>query len=532
MSHTIPLMVTRTQWAAGQGFFHTCVLHSNGKPFVYVFDCGSKNNADTGSPETISRINQEVDEFATSLNRYWIAEPTDLWRLRQHWQEWLEWLDWQRPNSYLDYLLYKYPFESQCRFGATFIGTPFTKGETIPLNPAQQGKKPIIDIVYISHFDADHINGLKYLLNKTVIKEVSIPCTTPAERFIYLLNSTSNEYGQLEPVDLLNISDFTLQFVANPHAALAQQAGEITLSQLENGDNESNLSIHATHNPSTDGYDLNSASPTLSPNKTIWTLFTHTLKGNARKLEQSFNAALIDEIRKVETRKHKGGATTENPEAANDTEPSRTDFQNKETNDSDKIDFTDYTLLRKLLSREYIDAIRNAYRKALSLSKGLNETSLILYSGPDDERKIISTFHSCWRGNKTLHKFPSASTPDLAYTSPACGWIGCGDAPLGQNPQYITEFNRVFEYYKTKTRTFAPPHHGSEIDWSDELLEDFGPNGEEAPICVFSANSIRWKHPSTRVILSTNSIGSPTIVVTNDVRSRFTETIELIVRFD
>lgn len=81
------------------------------------------------------------------------------------------------------------------------------------------------------------------------------------------------------------------------------------------------------------------------------------------------------------------------------------------------------------------------------------------------------------------------------------------------------------------TRTFAPPHHGSEIDWSDELLEDFGPNGEEAPICVFSANSIRWKHPSTRVILSTNSIGSPTIVVTNDTRSRFTETIEMIIRF-
>ena len=92
MSNEIPLMVTRTQWAAGQGFFHSCVLHSYGKPFVYVFDCGSKNNAATGSPDTISRIDQEVDQFTTSLNHRWPEWPK--WLEWPKWPEWLEWPEW------------------------------------------------------------------------------------------------------------------------------------------------------------------------------------------------------------------------------------------------------------------------------------------------------------------------------------------------------------------------------------------------------------------------------------------------------
>ena len=119
-----------------------------------------------------------------------------------------------------------------------------------------------------------------------------------------------------------------------------------------------------------------------------------------------------------------------------------------------------------------------------------------------------------------------------SHISPSCGWIGCGDAPIGRSPESIEEFNSIFAHYKTKTRTFAPPHHGSERDWSDEILDGFGRWGKEAPICVFSANNLRWSHPSTKAILSANNIGSPTIVVTNDTRSRFTETIEMIIHFD
>lgn len=509
MHDDAPLTMTRTQWAAGQGFFHTGVLYANGKPFIYVFDCGSKGNVKTPSQDSKTTIKEEINTFIESLAHYWTPENRPYWRY------------WRRSHP-----IYLHPYDE----GVTFIGTPF-QDEWLSLNYIEQTIKPTIDIIYISHFDDDHINGLNYLIQKGNVSEVAIPYASPAERFIYLLHSTSNEYGELQTADLLNISDFTLQFVANPRAALAQQAEETTLRQFENGDNETNIEIHATYNPTTDGYDLNSTSPTLLPNNPIWTLFTHTLKGNARKFEQSFKAALIEEIQKLETRKQQEGDTIETLEAIKDTESPRITFQNKETEKSDQIDFTDYTLLRKLISREYIGAIRTAYRRAVSPSKDLNATSLILYSGPTHDRRIISTLHAYWRGNQTLNTYPSAYKLNLSYISSACGWIGCGDAPIGRSPESIEEFNSIFAHYKTKTRTFAPPHHGSERDWSDKILDGFGPCGKESPICVFSANSLHWRHPSTKAILSANNIGSPTIVVTNDTRSRFTETIEMIIRF-
>ena len=510
MHDDTPLTMTRTQWAAGQGFFHTGVLYANGKPFIYVFDCGSKGNTKTPIQDSKTTIKEEINTFIESLAHKWTPENRPYWRY------------WRRNHP-----IHLHPYNK----GVTFIGTPF-QDEWLSLNDTEQTTKPTIDVVYISHFDDDHINGLNYLIQKGNVNEVAIPYASPAERFIYLLNSTSNEYGELQTSDLLDISNFTLQFIANPRAALLQQADEITLRQFVNGDNETNIEIHAPYNPTTGGYDLNSTSPALSPNKPIWTLFSHTLKGNAGRLEQSFKAALIDEIQKLETRKQQEGDTIEPLEAIKDTKSSRTTSQNKETKKSDQIDFTDYTLLRKLISREYIDAIRKAYRRAVSPSKDLNPTSLILYSGPTHDSRIISTLHAYWRGNKTLNTYPSAYKLNLAYISPSCGWIGCGDAPIGRSPESIEEFNSIFADYKTKTRTFAPPHHGSERDWSDEILDGFGPWGKEAPICVFSANNLRWSHPSTKAILSANNIGSPTIVVTNDTRSRFTETIEMIIHFD
>ena len=103
------------------------------------------------------------------------------------------------------------------------------------------------------------------------------------------------------------------------------------------------------------------------PNKPIWTLFTHTLKGNARKFEQSFKAALIEEIQKLETRKQQEGDTIETLEAIKDTESPRITFQNKETEKSDQIDFTDYALLRKLISREYNWRHQNSLQKSKCL---------------------------------------------------------------------------------------------------------------------------------------------------------------------
>lgn len=545
MSNEIPLMVTRTQWAAGQGFFHSCVLHSYGKPFIYVFDCGSKGNAETGSPDTISTINQEVDQFATSLNHYWPA-----------WPEWLEWLEWpelpvwpellevleqaERPElqEWQKWQIYKYVkfcrdspkyknlFEARCRFAPTFKGVPF-KMKTKPSSNMPQPKKPTIHIVYISHFDDDHINGLKYLLNKTDVKEVSIPYATPTERFIYLLNSTSDEHGELQTTDLLNISDFTIDFIANPSTALAQESESTTLRESDNENSEHTTAIYTINNTQTGSYDLSLTRPQTTPTKPIWTLFTHTLRGNAREIEDDFKTALHEAIHKLNESNHNTVGdliTTGEQEGPNEIQ--------QEEDPLEKIDFNNRATLRRLLSSEYIGAIKEAYRTVIASSKNLNITSLILYSGPVKENETTTTFYAYWRGNISTKQPFSNYTLNLSLNSNACGWIGCGDAPIGQKYQYLVEFTRTFSRFKRMTSTFAPPHHGSKYDWHNDLLTDFGPSREGAPICVFSANSLQFRHPSTKAILSANSVGSPTIVVTNDIRSRFTETIAVNVRID
>lgn len=543
MSNEIPLMVTRTQWAAGQGFFHSCVLHSYGKPFVYIFDCGSKGNSKTGSPDTISTIKQEIDQFATSLNHRWPEWPEWLewtdWPEWLEWSEWLElpelpelleWLEWQKykfVNFYRHNPKFKDLVEAKYKFAPTFIGIPFETEENRP--PATpQPKKPTIDIVYISHFDDDHINGLEHLLNKTHIKEVSIPYTTPTERFIYLLKGTANERGELQTSDLLDISDFTLQFVANPRAALAQQSNETTLQGDENDNGDYTTAIYATNNTQTGSYNLSSTPSQRRPTKPIWTLFAHTLRGNIREIEDKFKEALLKAIRKHNNSSQntvEDIPTTGEQEAPNEIP--------QEEDSLEQIDFKNPATLRNLLSSKYIEAIKEAYKAVIAPSTDLNITSLILYSGPVEENEYITTFYAYLRGNKSMQHYYPNYTPNLTHNSSACGWIGCGDAPIGKKKdEYLEDFTRTFRSFKRMTSTFAPPHHGSKKDWDDNLLTGFGPSEKDAPICVFSANSLRWDHPSTRAIISANSVGSPTIVVTNDIRSRFTETIAVFVRID
>lgn len=503
------LTVTRTQWAVGQGFFHTGALYADGKPFIYVFDCGAKGNAKTGTETTKDRIQLEIDKFTESLKNYWFPRYNPYW---QHWQK------------------VHYPPQELHDRGAIFIGTPF-EDEWHPILQIQQSTKPSIDIVYISHFDEDHINGLDYLLNKTNIKEISIPYTSAAKRFIDLLNSVSDEHGTLQTTAIQNIDNFTLQFIANPSIALANRSANTALREVNNRNSNSITYIHPTYNQQTGGYDLNPDPFQVASTKPIWILYTYSLKGDTHNIEYSFKKALVEEIIKIQEQDDPNCNSSETAKIFGGQRfPSDTSCIEKFLH---QIDFSDYETLRLLLSRKYLSAIKKAYRKALNKEASLNITSQILYSGPPLSPYNFKTCHAYWRGDKTLNNDrPGSYGVNTSFASPPCGWIGCGDAPIGRNPQYLTEFNRVFETFKTETRTFAPPHHGSESYWSDKLLDGFGFWGNEAPICVFSANSLQWSHPSTKAILSANSIGSPTIVVTNDARSRFTETIEVITQFD
>lgn len=82
--------------------------------------------------------------------------------------------------------------------------------------PQALSPTPTIDTVFISHFDIDHIKGLRYLIQKAKVKELVIPYTTPEERFLYLAASQQARLSATNRTNDTRIDTFTIKFTANP----------------------------------------------------------------------------------------------------------------------------------------------------------------------------------------------------------------------------------------------------------------------------------------------------------------------------
>lgn len=429
----IPLTITRTQWAVGPGFFHTGTIRANDTQFTYVYDCGTARSFDL--------LQNEVDTYISSLRSTWPA------------------------NRIID------------------------------TDTAETTQQAQVDIVFISHFDTDHIKGLAYLIQNAAIKEVAIPFTTPRERFLHLCKSTFDSKTNMNRATSGEYHDFILEFTASPARAirrftefLNREASDITLTEIQHErDNEADNRhdfIHSVHIPTNSSSDNNDKKHETTP---VWLFSASTLQGNADKLGAELIGSLI-----------KQGIIE-----------SESDLENA-------------AKLQRIFKREDTSSkIADTYRRIAD--KNLNTTSLILHSGPAHPEDSPAFHHMFWRGDHT-HKFHSI----LEIHSPwATGWLGCGDANLKKTTN-ANLFEHLFWKQKLFSSTFAPPHHGSQHDWNQHLLDAFGYPTESAPVCVFSADGL-YKHPSPNVIAEANIRGATTYVVTTDPKSRLTETLAILV---
>lgn len=58
-------------------------------------------------------------------------------------------------------------------------------------------KDSTIDILFISHFHADHINGIPYLKERCKIKKVIIPYIPEIDRLLFVYINKLNDFSQL-----------------------------------------------------------------------------------------------------------------------------------------------------------------------------------------------------------------------------------------------------------------------------------------------------------------------------------------------
>ncbi|MBD9367033.1 hypothetical protein IAP91_16845 [Leuconostoc mesenteroides] len=64
----------------------------------------------------------------------------------------------------------------------------------------------VIDVLFLSHYDRDHINGIEYLINKGfTIKKIIAPFITPMTKFLYLIELLENDSKNISNYDLTDI---------------------------------------------------------------------------------------------------------------------------------------------------------------------------------------------------------------------------------------------------------------------------------------------------------------------------------------
>lgn len=340
-----------------------------------------------------------------------------------------------------------------------------------------------IDILFISHFDSDHVNKIA-LLKKSVnkikkkIKKVIMPLIPDEDKGILLaFNIASNREYQ----DCANI-------IINPQAFFGDGTRIIQVRERENlressGDNpeeaQATININEVETPEIDsGTNIHFHDPNIFITPFwVYKPYNYKHKGRNRELIDKFNSKNIS--------------------------------------------------IGKLLDVEYINKnikeIRACYRE---IKGNINQNSLVLYSNYQDSLVLHSLIlHSnCLKINLCLSRCADYGAICHRYDCWHChrriispGCIYTGDVNLAK-------IRRDFKNSITRYRGYRPvgtiqvPHHGSKHGFDIGFFDDFKDSkyGIISPVSFGLSNP--YRHPSSMVIEKLLENHFP-VLVTNDGNS-------------
>lgn len=327
-----------------------------------------------------------------------------------------------------------------------------------------------IDILFISHFDSDHVNKIA-LLKKSVnkIKKVIMPLIPDGDKGILLaFNIASNREYQ----DCANI-------IINPQAFFGDGTQIIQVRERESlressGDNpeeaQATININEVETPEIDsGTNIHFHDPNIFITPFwVYKPYNYKHKGRNRELIDKFNSKNIS--------------------------------------------------IGKLLDVEYINKnikeIRACYQE---IEGDINQNSLVLYS---NLLNIDSCLSRCADCGAIYHRYDCWHC-HRRINSPGC--IYTGDVNLAK---IRSDFKSSIENFKSSIEkycdyrpvgTIQVPHHGSGHGFDIGFFNDFNSNqcGMISPISFGSPNS--YHHPSCMVIkeLLWNNY-SPVCITNND----------------
>lgn len=152
-------------------------------------------------------------------------------------------------------------------------------------------------------------------------------------------------------------------------------------------------------------------------------------------------------------------------------------------------------------------ALAAAYKSAVG---NRNLTSLCLYSGPDAT------------DNEPAPMMIRLG-PDRCGLATRIGWLGSGDISLAA-PADGQAFLDHYATELTAVTSFGLPHHGAKPNHSKHVLSVINPN-----ICYASAKPPKnWQHPHPDVFADAQSIGARTFKVSNHEKSMLDEAFAIV----
>lgn len=326
------------------------------------------------------------------------------------------------------------------------------------------GKNENIDLLFISHFDYDHVNGLKYLKDHCNIKRVIMPLIPTAARWIYL--------SQLDD-DLQLLMTNPGEFFGNDTEIISvrySNGGEFQQDELVLNDNE----------PSPK-QEIVSGTIIQFRNLHDWCYIPFNFDEDARYKK------LIDLMasRRLELDKLLNGDV-------------------------------DYIIANRA-------KINEAYKNVVKKNGSSNESSLIVYSGPvSDKHEYIKKYNYICNVSCLVRRFRYGCNM-IPFIRKRVACLYLGDTDLNQvsgGYGIIEDIYHNLGVVKDNIGTIQVPHHGSEKSFNDDIL------WYNKPSLYFASfgNQNRYGHPSYRVVEDIE-IHNHFVGVTEDRNSALVETI-------
>jgi hypothetical protein len=327
----------------------------------------------------------------------------------------------------------------------------------------------VIDLLFISHFHADHINGLDELKRKYTIRAVVLPKITEEARILVKLEN------------FLAYEGFSSVLIDNPRAYFGRRTRIILVEPIELDDSTAAVrEIDANNNrfievPAEKDQELrDSAAPagrqtgrlrTIASGTPLQLMLHKTLFWEYIPYNYEFTArrtAFMAMLKKL------------------------------------KIELGTLGNLEQIISRK--KDLSKAYR---SLDGDLNENSLVVYSGSLTDRIMLlhrGNYHTCWHPfYDRLEKEGCLYLGDVDLTIPAL--------PANLQARLGSRWHLI--------QTLQVPHHGSVHNFSSLTLD----KGVQAVISYGSDNT--YGHPSAHVIGQLHLVQATPILVTEQLETAF-----------